>query len=100
MKGPVYSWCLFLGRVLKGGVGGGCRVKEEVEGSAGTKGRTGQVLRVSVGAGHDRSSSEWITATRREPTEAPERIKEPSRDTGWGRAGSVGTATLRKCSAQ
>lgn len=52
------------------------RVKEEVEvevgGPAGTKGRSGQMLRASVGAGHDRSSVR-IAATRREPSEASSR---------------------------
>lgn len=51
-------------------------MKEEVEvevgGSAGTKGRSGQMLRASVGAGHDRSSVR-IAATRREPSEASSR---------------------------
>lgn len=63
-----------LGLFLWGGGGGGAWVKEEVEvwGSAGTKGKSGQVLRVSVGAGHDRSSVR-IAATRREPREASSR---------------------------
>lgn len=38
-----------------------------MEGSAGTKVESGQVHRVSVGAGHDRSSVQ-IGATRREQT--------------------------------
>lgn len=58
-----------------------------LRGSAGTKGKSDQVHLVSVGAGHDRSSAR-IAATRR----------EPSRDTGWGRAG--GTAAQRERSAR
>lgn len=49
-------------------------MKEEVEvwGSAGTKEKSGQVLQVSVGAGHDRSSVR-IAATRREQREPSSR---------------------------